>query len=73
MSCNICMEEHEDDHLIKTCHGKHIFCKKCFEDWKEECSKTSTITICPLCRTSNDPFTQTLAILRISFIDSIRI
>ncbi len=50
MSCNICLKAHEDENLIKTCDEKHIFCKTCFEDWKEECFKTSDITICPLCR-----------------------
>jgi hypothetical protein len=44
------MEEHEDDNIIKTCDGKHIFCKTCFEDWKQECFKENDIVICPLCR-----------------------
>ncbi len=25
--CNICMEGHEDDNIIKTCNDMHIFCE----------------------------------------------
>ncbi len=45
-NCNICMEEHEDKNLIKTCKG-NIFCKTCFNNSREECFKKM---MCPLYR-----------------------
>ena len=52
MECSICFEDFSNEtDIIKHCNGKHIFCKKCYEDWRKECNKKNIDTHCPLCKT----------------------
>ncbi len=51
MECSICYDDFSENDVVKHCNGKHIFCKKCFEDWKKECNNKNRDTHCPLCKT----------------------
>lgn len=33
--CGICVEEFPEDGVVKYCDGKHVFCRGCFDRWKE--------------------------------------
>ncbi len=35
-TCGICVEEFPEDRVVKYCDGKHVFCKGCFDGWKEK-------------------------------------
>ena len=35
-TCGICVEEFPEDGVVKYCNGKHIFCRGCFDGWKEK-------------------------------------
>ncbi len=50
--CCICCEEYQKEDMIFPCviSKNHHTCKKCFEDWKINCCKTSKEITCPICR-----------------------
>lgn len=51
MECQICMDTFEEEDLLRHCEGKHVFCKRCFDEWRvTTCRSNSRACVCPVCR-----------------------
>jgi antitoxin component YwqK of YwqJK toxin-antitoxin module len=48
IQCMICMESFVETEVLKFCNDKHIFCKKCFNDYIKNLQKDEIN--CPYCR-----------------------
>jgi antitoxin component YwqK of YwqJK toxin-antitoxin module len=48
--CGICLENYEENNIVKNCNDKHYLCNTCFNELLQIHLYEETPIICPICR-----------------------